>query len=119
MDQKLDNYLRTFRRRAGFTQEEVAFLLGRGSGTKVSRHEGGGRGPGLRTVLAYQAIFAVGPEQLFAGTYDRIEHEVRRRAGLLAEKLEARELSAVMRHKLASLRAIARENHTLPPTNRT
>lgn len=109
MASKLENYLRTFRKRAGFTQGEVAFLLGTGTGTKISRHERAGRDPGLRTVLAYQIIFDVGPEQLFAGMYDRVESEVRQRAVRLAEKLEARELSAVTRHKLASLRAIARE----------
>lgn len=119
MAMKLENYLRTYRRRAGFTQDDVAFLLGRGSGTKVSRHERAGRDPGLRTVLAYQVIFAVGPEQLFAGLHDRIEREVRQRARLLAERLEARELSAVTRHKLASLRAITGEKQPAESTHRS
>lgn len=117
MAPKLENYLRTYRRRAGFTQGEVAFLLGTRSGTKISRHERAGRDPGLRTILAYQIIFDVGTDQLFAGTYDRVDREVRQRAGLLAHKLEARELSRVTRHKLASLRAIMREQPT-QPTNR-
>ena len=39
MPHKLENYLRTYRRRAGLSQDEMAFLLGTKSGTKVSRYE--------------------------------------------------------------------------------
>src|SRR5437879_2490611 len=57
MSKKLHNYLLTHRKRSGLSQDEVAFLLGRRSGTKVSRHESFARMPGPRTLLAYEAIF--------------------------------------------------------------
>lgn len=39
MPGKLTNYLRAFRKRAGFSQKEISFLLGIKSGAKVSRYE--------------------------------------------------------------------------------
>lgn len=42
---KLDNYLRTYRKKLGLTQREVAFLLGCHSGAKVSRYERSARIP--------------------------------------------------------------------------
>ena len=41
----LHNYLRTYRKRAGLSQAEVAFLLGCHSGAKVSRYEHAARRP--------------------------------------------------------------------------
>ena len=36
---KLENYLRTYRKRSGLTQREVAFLVGCRNGAQVSRYE--------------------------------------------------------------------------------
>ena len=106
MAAKLPNYLRTFRKRAYLTQDELAFLLGTESGTRVSRYEQFDREPGLETALAYQIIFAGSQEELFAGLYEQISERVRDRAGKLLARLETRADSAVARRKLAALRAI-------------
>jgi len=76
----LPNYLRTNRMRLGLSQDEVAYLLGTESGTRVSRYEQFARDPGLRTALAYEAIFQRPIRELFAGIYDEVEREVASRA---------------------------------------
>jgi hypothetical protein len=42
---KLPNYLRTYRRRACLSQDEVAYVLGCRSGSKISRYENCSRLP--------------------------------------------------------------------------
>ena len=111
MAPKLPNYLRMFRKRAYFTQDEVSFLLGTVSGTRVSRYEQFSREPGLETILAYGVIFAVPPEQLFAGLYERIEGKVKERATELVRQLEAGRLGPVAEHKLGILREIIGRRH--------
>ncbi len=106
MASKLENYLRTYRRRAGLSQGEIALLLGTASGTRVARYERFNREPGLHTALAFEIIFHAPAEDLFAGLYDRIEREVRHRAELVVRKLEAGKQDRLTQHKLAALRAI-------------
>jgi transcriptional regulator with XRE-family HTH domain len=84
---KLDNYLRTYRRRAAISQDEMAFLLGAHDGTKVSRYEHFARTPGLETALAYEAIFGIPTRELFAGVYQRAERNAHRRARLLQKRI--------------------------------
>jgi transcriptional regulator with XRE-family HTH domain len=88
MPQKtLDNYLRSFRRRAGLTQDELAFLLGRKSGTHVSRYEQGRRAPSLETLLALEAAFGVPVRSLYRGKFETVDSTVRERAGILLSRL--------------------------------
>jgi transcriptional regulator with XRE-family HTH domain len=86
---RLDNYLRTHRRRFRFSQDEVAFLLGTKSGTKVSRYEHGTREPSLETALAYEILFGRPLKELFAGKVERIERTLAKRAGDLLAQLSA------------------------------
>jgi transcriptional regulator with XRE-family HTH domain len=59
----LPSYLRTYRKSADLSQNEVALLLGFDGGTKVSRYERFRRHPSLETVGAYEAVLrrAAGP----------------------------------------------------------
>jgi transcriptional regulator with XRE-family HTH domain len=77
---KLHNYLRMFRRRTGFTQYEIAFLLGSNHFHKISRYERGARTPHLRTVLAYQILFHASAKDLFGELFEKVEVEIRQRA---------------------------------------
>lgn len=106
MAQKLPNYLGMHRKRAGFTQAEVAFLLGCRSGAKVSRYERCGREPQLRTVLAYQVTFRVQTDELFSGIHREVERQVRRRAVLLSKKLTRSKPDRFTERKLEALKAI-------------
>jgi transcriptional regulator with XRE-family HTH domain len=87
---KLDNYLRAYRKRSGLSQDEVAYLLGSHSGTKVSRYERGGRLPNLDTALAYDFIFRAPARVLFAGRQQRVERSILRRVARLQDRLETK-----------------------------
>jgi DNA-binding XRE family transcriptional regulator len=98
MTRPLPNYIRTFRKRSGLSQEEMAFLLGLTSGTSVLRHEDGQRVPMLDTALAYSVICRVDARELFAGRYVGAEVEVRKRARkLLAEAVKQKQAGDVAR----------------------
>lgn len=105
MSHKLENYLRTHRRRAGLTQREVAQLLGATSPTKVSRFEHFRRQPTLETAFAYSAIFRVPVRALFAGTQQRVERVSRRRLRALAKRL-AKNSDRRSAQKFAALRRV-------------
>ena len=106
MSHKLENYLRTYRKRAGFSQDEVAFLLGCRGGAKLCRYERFVRQPSLTAVLAYEAVFRVPPRELFAGLYQKVERRTLRRARLLARRVGKAEPNRMTAHKLAALSAI-------------
>lgn len=104
---KLNNYLRTFRKRAGFSQRELAFLLGCKNAAKVTRYERFVRQPTLRTALAYEAIFGAPVRELFAGIYSEVEREAAKRAALLGRRLQNRKPDRLTVRKLELLRMIA------------
>ena len=103
---KLPNYLRSYRKRAGLSQDEVAFLLGCQSSAHVSRYEHFKRVPSLRTVLAYKVIFKTPTNELFAGAYQRVEQAVRRRARRLAARLSTARATPRTARKLVFLKTI-------------
>lgn len=105
--QRLPNYLKTYRKRAGLSQEELAYVLGLSGGDKVSRLERRSRVPSLETLLAYEAAFGVPARELVAGLYEKVEEETRRRAKALARRLEQGEEGPWTERKLESLRAAA------------
>jgi transcriptional regulator with XRE-family HTH domain len=88
MERRLGTYLRTQRRRWGFTQSELARLLGMKSATHVSRIERGKRKPMTATILASAVIFGVKATEIFPGLADTIEDEVGRRAYELYQELQ-------------------------------
>ena len=102
-------YLRTFRKRAGLTHEEVAFLCGGMSGTSVSRHERGVRFPLLRTALAYEMILGVSVRELYEGLCHEAIRTVQARAAALYRSLERQPESARRNHKLRHMTALIRE----------
>jgi DNA-binding XRE family transcriptional regulator len=86
---KLENYLRTYRKRAGISQNEMGYLLGGHDGTKPSRYEHFKRAPSLETALACEALFQTPVRELFAGMYERAERRTVGRARLLRKRLNA------------------------------
>ena len=106
MSQILNNHLRRHRRRAGFSQAEIAFLLGGRAGSIACRHEECVRQPKLETALAYQAIHGVAVSDLFPSTYRKVENKVLRRARVLHRVVRRAPTSPLQRAKLAALRLI-------------
>jgi transcriptional regulator with XRE-family HTH domain len=87
-DKPLDNYLRTERRHAHLSQDDIAFLLGSRDGAKVSRYERGRRLPSLETALAYEAILGIPVRELFLGIFQKVDLEVKARARILEARKE-------------------------------
>ena len=114
---KLENYLRTYRKRSGLTQREVAFLVGCRNGAQVSRYEKRRRLPPLRTALACEAAFGVPVSALFAGLRDVAGKAVGERLGALKSKLETSPAQGRdARLAALKLRWLV-ERHPLPPGN--
>lgn len=104
---RLPNYLRTHRKRAGLSQDEVSHIVGASGGPKVSRYERGSRRPSLETALAYEAVFGVPVRELFAGVYDEVERHTQRRAIVLANRLRRSSTNARTARKLAAMNVVS------------
>ena len=103
---KLPNYLKTHRKRLGLSQDEVAYLLGVESAAKVCRYERFLRDPSFETLLALKIIFQRPADDLFGGSYQKIDLEVRKRARQLIQKLSKDKQSPSRDRKLQTLKAI-------------
>jgi transcriptional regulator with XRE-family HTH domain len=106
MSHKLPNYLRTYRKHAALSQDEVAFLLGSSKGTKVSRHEHSDRVPSIEALLAYEIVLGAPLRELFAGMFEKVEDLTRERAEALIAKLSARDLDRTTARKIQMLRRL-------------
>jgi len=114
MSHKLQNYLRTYRKRSGLSQDEVAYLLGRQTGTKVSRYERFARKPSLESLFAYEVMFGAPARELFAGAYQKVEKRILNRAQLLTRKLNRATPDRMATRKLQILKAITSGSGTGP-----
>ena len=85
---QLENYLKTYRRKSGLTQREVAYLLGWKNGAQLSRYEKRHTLPPLRTALAYEAIFKIPVAGLFAGVRNSVGRDVVTRVDELVAGLQ-------------------------------
>lgn len=94
MSSKLNNYVRTYRRRSSLRQEDVAFLLGSKNGAKVCRYEQGRRLPPLHTALALAIILDASPAALFSGAHHELQKEIAKRITMLRAKIEQKHRSS-------------------------
>ena len=107
---KLPNYLRTYRKRLGFSQPEMAFLLRLHDGAKICRYERYRRPPSLETALSYEVIFQTPAKELFRGMYQKVERNVIVRASALRHKLSRAKPSRATARKLAALKAFTSQS---------
>lgn len=106
MPRKLLHYLRNERRRLGFTQADVAMLLGVPWKTRVSRYERERALPPLDAGLAYQEIYGKPVSDIFSGASAKIHGAVRQRAHDLLSKAPSPTTPVALRRK-QSLQRIA------------
>lgn len=100
---KVSCYLRTLRREWEVTQDEVAFLMGKGDRNRVSDVERGNAPPNIREILAYALIFGFPGRDIFPAFYDELEEAVMRNAYELDQKLEGNtSMKALRKRKLLS-----------------
>lgn len=103
---KLPNYLRKHRKRAGFSQRDVAYLLGGHDAARVSRYEYFNGSPSLRVSLAFAIIFNTPIREMFEGEYKKVEKVVLCRARFLAARLAANKRDHFVEQKLIVLKRI-------------
>jgi len=96
---RLKSYLRTFRRRFGLSQKELAFLLGTSSRASVSRIEQSKRKPSIEVLILAVFIFGVPPLELFPTFISELHQDALQRANELYEELQG-EPSETTRIKL-------------------
>jgi transcriptional regulator with XRE-family HTH domain len=87
----LSYYLRSYRKHAHLTQDDLAYLLGVRAGGKVSRYESGTRTPSLETGIAYEAALGVPVCKIFRGRCEEIQEIVAERRRRLEARRERRQ----------------------------
>ena len=105
MQNRLNRYLRPQRRRWGFSQKELAFIIGNKSGTAVSRLEQGRRPPSLAAAFALHILFGADPVEIFPSLFAEIERGVLARAYDLYDQLQG-DRSKTARMKLDFLEKV-------------
>ncbi len=111
------NHLRRYRKRGALSQAELAFVIGAGCGTKVSRHERATRPPSLQTALAYQAVFGVPVHELFPDEYRHAVRAVQARAAEFSRRMAGRPGDRKTRFKQGLLAAAVTGGAASPSTN--
>src|SRR5215471_16021184 len=105
MVQRFQTYLRPSRRRWGFTQGELAFLIGCKTGKSISRIEALKQTPTLNAALSCATIFNTPPVKLFPGALYESEERVLDRANELYLQLQG-DPSKITRVKLDFLEVL-------------
>jgi transcriptional regulator with XRE-family HTH domain len=78
------NDLVLYRRRMGFTQDQVSRLLGHGSTSRISHYEQGRALPPLKVALSLEIIYRTPVAFLFPGVYDELKDTIRADEELIA-----------------------------------
>jgi DNA-binding XRE family transcriptional regulator len=103
-------YLRALRRKSTLAQEDIAFLLGAISGTRIGRHESGECEPPLNVALAYEVIFGRGVGTIYSDELLKIAKQICKRAQKLHESLGYRRNDRFRDKKQAVLEEIIRRH---------
>ena len=98
--------MRTFRKRSGLSQAEVAFLLGCEYGTSISRYERFQRLPNLKTVLTLELIYQSESKHLFEGIYHQQAYQLIKRSAILERKIRKQPPSAMQKYKADYLKLL-------------
>lgn len=81
-------YVRTLRRQWGFTQKELAGLIGRGGHERVADVELARATPNAAEILTYSLLFGAPPADIFPALYERVEERLIQAAYSLDEALK-------------------------------
>ena len=78
------NNLVLYRRRMGFTQKQVAGLLGHRDASMVSHYEHGRALPPLAVALSLEIVYRVPVAFLFPAMYDELKQQIRHKEATFA-----------------------------------
>ena len=110
------NNLKPHRKRSGFTQAELAFLLGLKDHSAISKFEHGEREPDFRMAVAYHAVFDRGLPELFLQVHREVRAEIGKRAERLSEVIGGGPKSAKVAYKLQKLARLKETDGEHVPT---
>ena len=86
---RIPNHLWLYRQKRGYSQKQVALLLGHKSASHVSDYERGKRLPNLKTVLKLAVIFSTSVDLLFEEMRKELQGEIQpKREKILAGQYE-------------------------------
>lgn len=88
MADRLVNYVRARRKKAGLSQRDLAFILGYGKAAAISRHELFRSIPPLIMALAYEVIFQTPIAELFPGLHETVEAAIEKQIAELEARLQ-------------------------------
>lgn len=108
------SYLRTYRKKSGLSQSELAEVLGLISEWRISEHERSITIPRLLTAISYEIIFNVPISKLFPGVYETVRGNVESRLAELEARLQESDAKGRAANPIArKLEWICeRKNHT-------
>lgn len=110
-ENRLVNYVRARRKKAGLSERELALILGYHNEGVVSRHELFRSIPPLLTALGYEVIFQTSISELFPGLRETVENAIERSLAEFESALREQRKTA----KGSQLAKIARKLQWLPP----
>ena len=85
------NYLRSFRKKLGMTQRELAALLGRSTSCRISLLENGQVEPTVREIFIFSRVFGWPLEDLFPQWSNEMEEAFQTRTIKLMDRLQSRQ----------------------------
>jgi transcriptional regulator with XRE-family HTH domain len=88
MTKPFTSHVRAYRRRWGFTQDELAFLIGYKSRSVVSKLESSGKLPTVDIGFALYTVFGTHNTELFPSVLREVEAGVLARARELYERIQ-------------------------------
>ncbi len=88
---KIINSLWTYRKKMGFSQKRVAYLMGLKGTNALSRYEHGNKLPGLINSLKLAIAYRIPVDFLFGDLYKKLREEVKGREEKLKKDLEGEE----------------------------
>lgn len=92
-----------YRKKRGFSEREVAQLLGVAYWSTVSRYENGVRRPGLTAILILEIVYGEDARKLFEGIYESVVPVIRERAQQLLREIETQPRTLAIKRKKESL----------------
>lgn len=106
MSQRLPNYVRTARKGAGLSARDLATLLGRKSAGSISRYEGFGRSPTLKSAIMLEVALGAPLSEIFPTVYEDARERVVRQAESILERLKSRTPAPLLRMRINCLRKL-------------
>jgi transcriptional regulator with XRE-family HTH domain len=109
-ENRLVNYVRAHRKRAGLSQLELALILGYRNEGVISRHELFRSVPPLLMALGYEVVFQTSVSELFPGLRETIENAIESSLAEFESALRTQQTQAarsqvpVITHKLEWLK---------------